>query len=148
MSNSHGPKDCILSGSSVHEILQVRILEWVATSFSRVSSQESNPGLLLCRNIFYQLSYKRRPCKILPSLNVQLKMKHKMLEYTKYNACFLFIKLDIKAICKSVKYCYSHSFFLVLENIVIFHKNLLFMLTCNEFIFIQNEYLSMFSFNF
>ena len=71
-----------------------------------------------------------------------------MLEYTKYNACFLFIKLDIKAICKSVKYCYSHSFFLVLENIVIFHKNLLFMLTCNEFIFIQNEYLSMFSFNF
>ena len=33
------PMDCSLSGSSVHGILQVRILEWVAISFSRGSSQ-------------------------------------------------------------------------------------------------------------
>ena len=32
------PVDCSLSGSSVHGILQVRILEWVAISFSRGSS--------------------------------------------------------------------------------------------------------------
>ena len=31
--------DCSPSGSSVHEILQARILEWVAISFSRASSQ-------------------------------------------------------------------------------------------------------------
>ena len=31
--------DCNPPGSSVHGILQARILEWVATSFSRVSSQ-------------------------------------------------------------------------------------------------------------
>ena len=31
--------DCNLSGSSVHGILQARILEWVASSFSRESSQ-------------------------------------------------------------------------------------------------------------
>ena len=31
--------DCSLSGSSVHGILQARILEWVAVPFSRVSSQ-------------------------------------------------------------------------------------------------------------
>ena len=31
--------DCNLPGSSVREILQVRILEWVAISFSRGSSQ-------------------------------------------------------------------------------------------------------------
>ena len=29
------PMDCSLSGSSVHGILQARILEWVAISFSR-----------------------------------------------------------------------------------------------------------------
>ena len=32
------PVDCILPGSSVHGILQARILEWVAISFSRGSS--------------------------------------------------------------------------------------------------------------
>ena len=29
------PMDCSLSGSPVHEILQARILEWVAMPFSR-----------------------------------------------------------------------------------------------------------------
>ena len=33
------PRDCSLRGSSVHGILQARILEWVAISFSRGSSQ-------------------------------------------------------------------------------------------------------------
>ena len=37
--------DCSPPGSSVHGILQARILEWVAISFSRGSSQ---PGLNLC----------------------------------------------------------------------------------------------------
>ena len=39
------PMDCSLSGSSVHGIFQARVLEWIAISFPRVSSQESNPGL-------------------------------------------------------------------------------------------------------
>ena len=48
-------------GSSVHAILQARILEWVAISFSRGSFQP-NPGiellrLLHCRQILYCLSY-------------------------------------------------------------------------------------------
>ena len=33
------PMDCSLPGPSVHEILQARILEWVAVPFSRESSQ-------------------------------------------------------------------------------------------------------------
>ena len=33
------PMDCSLSGSSFHGIFQARILEWVAISFSRRSSQ-------------------------------------------------------------------------------------------------------------
>ena len=40
MSDSCDPTDCSLSGSSVHEILQARILEWVAISFSRGSGRE------------------------------------------------------------------------------------------------------------
>ena len=32
------PVDCSLPGSSVHGILQARVLEWVAISFSRGSS--------------------------------------------------------------------------------------------------------------
>ena len=34
--------DCSLSGSSVHAIFQARVLEWIAISFSRGSS---NPGI-------------------------------------------------------------------------------------------------------
>ena len=33
------PMDCSLPGSSVHRIFQARVLEWVAVSFSRRSSQ-------------------------------------------------------------------------------------------------------------
>ena len=33
------PTDCGLSGSSVHGIFQARVLEWVAISFSRGSTQ-------------------------------------------------------------------------------------------------------------
>ena len=33
------PMDCNLSGSSVHEIFQAKVLEWIAISFSRGSSR-------------------------------------------------------------------------------------------------------------
>ena len=36
------PVDCNLPGSSVHGIFQARVLEWVAISFSRGSSQSRN----------------------------------------------------------------------------------------------------------
>ena len=36
------PKDCSLTGSSVHGIFQAKILEWVAISFSRRSSRPRN----------------------------------------------------------------------------------------------------------
>ena len=48
-------------GSSVHGIFQARILEWVAISFSRGSSQGSNPGLPHCRLILYCLSHYGSP---------------------------------------------------------------------------------------
>ena len=41
------PKDCSLPGSSIHEVLQARILEQVAVSFSRIfPTQRSNLSLL------------------------------------------------------------------------------------------------------
>ena len=39
VSNSCGPVDCSPSGSSVHGLLQARILEWSAISYSRGSSR-------------------------------------------------------------------------------------------------------------
>ena len=40
------PMDCSLPGSSVHGISQARILEWLATSFSRGSSQPRDQALV------------------------------------------------------------------------------------------------------
>ena len=43
-----GLVDCSLPGSSKHEILQARILEWVAISFSRGSSQPRDQTKVSC----------------------------------------------------------------------------------------------------
>ena len=52
--------DCSPPGSSVHGILQARILEWVAMPFSRESSRPRD-GTQHCRWILYQLSYQGSP---------------------------------------------------------------------------------------
>ena len=55
--------DCSPPGSSLHGILQARILEWVAIPFSRKSSwprDQPNLGLLHCRQILYHLSHQWR----------------------------------------------------------------------------------------
>ena len=48
---------------TVHGILQSRVLEWVAVPFSRgiFPTQGSNPGLLHCRWILYQLNHQGSP---------------------------------------------------------------------------------------
>ena len=43
-----GPMDCSLPGSSAHGIFQARILEWVAVSFSRGSSQTRDQTQVSC----------------------------------------------------------------------------------------------------
>ena len=55
--------DCSLSGSSVHRILQARILEWVDIPFSRASfpTQGSNLGLPNYRQTLYCLTYQGSP---------------------------------------------------------------------------------------
>jgi len=42
------PMDCLPPGSSVHEILQARILEWVAIPFSRGSYQPRSQSQVSC----------------------------------------------------------------------------------------------------
>ena len=48
-------------GSSVHGLLQARILEWVAIPFSRgiFPTKGSNPGLLHCRQILYHVNHQK-----------------------------------------------------------------------------------------
>ena len=50
------PIDCSPPGSSVHGILQARTLEWVAISFSRVSSQPRDGTQVSC--IVGRVDYK------------------------------------------------------------------------------------------
>ena len=57
------PVDCSPPGSSVHGILQTKILEWVTMPSSRgiFLTQESNPGLLHCMQILYSVSHQGSP---------------------------------------------------------------------------------------
>ena len=58
------PMDCSPPGSSVHEIPQARILEWVIISFSRGSSWLRDWIQVLCisRWILYHWTTKEAPC--------------------------------------------------------------------------------------
>ena len=63
------PMDCSLPGSSIHGILQARLLEWVAISFSRGSSQPRNKTWVSCISgkFFYHLSHQGSPESMLSS---------------------------------------------------------------------------------
>ena len=52
----YDPMDCSLQGSSVSGIFQARVVEWVAISFSRGSSQPRD--LLHYRQTLYPLSHQ------------------------------------------------------------------------------------------
>ena len=68
-------RDCSPPGSSVHGILQTRILEWVAIPFSRGTflTQGSNPGLPHCRQIPNNLRHQGSP--ILMNMNAKILKK-------------------------------------------------------------------------
>ena len=62
------PMDCSLPASSIHGIFQARVLEWVAISFSRGSSQPREDlgfpaGLLHCRQTLYIWATKEEHIK-------------------------------------------------------------------------------------
>ena len=58
----YDPMDCSPPGSSVHGILQARILKWIAILFCRWSSQRRDwAGLLHGRWLLYHLSHQGSP---------------------------------------------------------------------------------------
>ena len=58
-----------LPGPTVHGVFQARVLEWVAISFSRVSSRPRDQICLHCRQILYWWSHQGSP-----KLKVKMKM--------------------------------------------------------------------------
>ena len=73
------PVDCSPPGSSVHRILQARILEWVAISFSKsrysgnlsqyskaIYDVQKSVALLYTNNKISKRGYKKIPIKIVP----------------------------------------------------------------------------------
>ena len=82
------PMDCSLTGSSVHGILQARILEWVAISSSRGSSRPRDRNHFSCvscigRQILYHqhhlgsVTICLRNCAL---LNIVKRMKHILIQ--------------------------------------------------------------------
>ena len=61
----YDPMDCSPPGSSVHGILQARVLEWAAISFSRVfQTQELNPGIVSFigrQNLYHEATREAPP---------------------------------------------------------------------------------------
>ena len=58
------PMDCSLPSSSVHGILQERILEWVAMPSSRGSSQPRNQTRICIAGRFFTSEPPGKPCMI------------------------------------------------------------------------------------
>ena len=64
------PMDCSLPGSSVHEVLQARILEWVAISYSRGSSwsrQQTHISCISCNGQRFLYHLATREAQTSPS---------------------------------------------------------------------------------
>ena len=59
------PMDCSLPGPSVHGVFQARMLEWVAISYSRRSSQPRDQGHVSCigRQILYHCATWEAPIR-------------------------------------------------------------------------------------
>ena len=104
--------DCTPQGSSVHGILQARILEWLA-SHSLLQgifpTQGSNPSLLPCRQILYQLSHHGSPlvkqfCFVTNSLcylDQSLSFRSLFSSSGKYNRWFWVDDLYISLSCNN-----------------------------------------------
>ena len=62
------PMDCRLPGSSVHGILQARILEWIAIPFSRANTRDMSSIPNLGRSCMSQSNLARVPQLLIPCL--------------------------------------------------------------------------------
>ena len=118
------PMNCSLVGSSVHGIFQGRILEWVAISFSRGSSQPRDQTCISCtgRWVLYHwalgswriLFIQMLSCKMSPTgmmrkwIYNSVKKEHSFTVYvsywsTKFN---VWLNLTVYCCCTSLYYCF------------------------------------------
>ena len=95
----------LMQGSSVYGILQAKILEWVDITFSRRSSQELNPGLLLWRQILYHLNHQGSPYWCLCYSQIHVTTIHSAIKIIAH--IFLFHKdfIPIEIIAKGEIIC-------------------------------------------
>ena len=103
--------DCSPPGSSVHGILQARILQSVAIPSLQgiFLTQGSNPGLLHCRQILYHLSHQESPPlqgTRVQSLVGQLSPKTPATDYTHSRAH----SLQLQKACATMKTQCSQNF--------------------------------------
>ena len=87
MSHSCDPVDCSLPGSSVHGILQARILEWVAISFSRGSSRPGDQTQVSCIAGGFFSSWAIREALTF-SINNSIKFKNVYVHIVLKQCCF------------------------------------------------------------
>ena len=77
------PMDCSLPGSPVHGILQARILEWVAISFSRGSFQPRDQTQVSCIAGRFFIIWATREAHILRNSNYVVFWKREKYENNK-----------------------------------------------------------------
>ena len=89
------PMDSSPPGSSVHGVIQARILECVAISFFRGScqTQQSNPGLPHCRQILYHLSHQGTHTASIPK-HLCILISHKRLTFFSKSRSWCWWKLS------------------------------------------------------
>ena len=122
MPNSWDLMDCSPPGSSVHEISQARILEWVVISFSR---EISDPGIdVMSWSLVSCIAGSLLPCGWILHWLSRLRSPIRGKEL-----------LSIKVFCK-----------LVLSLLLVFHYLLVFKDWLNSFLFIYSSLLIEFHF--
>ena len=91
----YDPKDCSPPGSSVHEVLQARILEWVAYLFSRGSSRPRDRTRVsrIAGGFFTIWATREAPRKC------ALRANKKNLETSLEEACTFRRRPDIRCLC-------------------------------------------------
>ena len=94
VSSSCDPKDCSLPVSSVQGISQARILEWVAISFSRGSSQPRDQTCISCiTGRFFTTEPPGKPCSIISPTCISSFFWHPFsIKYLKLYFCATFSK--------------------------------------------------------
>ena len=106
--------DCRLPGSSVHGVFQARILEWVAISSSRGSSQPRDPTRISCigRQILYHRATweaRDKTYKQVKLLNVHFCTVEAVFHMFCISMNFLTVARAKYNVCSALMLCF-HSF--------------------------------------